>query len=107
VGAPGGPGDPAGPGSGGPGGQEIDVAPVGGTRDSVDVGLGTDLLGFDALVEYAVPSLVLTVPGLLLMLAVLGQALVGAAWLPVVRRWLGGFGFARRRHDADPPRAGA
>lgn len=42
--------------------------------------------GFD----WAVPTLVLTVPGLLLMLAILAQAAFGLAWLPVVRRRLGG-----------------
>jgi hypothetical protein len=42
--------------------------------------------GFD----WAVPSLVLTVPGLLLMIAILAQGAIGLAWLPVVRRRLGG-----------------
>jgi hypothetical protein len=51
---------------------------------------------FDGL-EWAVPTLSLTVPGLLLMLAVLAQLSTGALWLPVVRRWLGGFGLGRRR----------
>jgi hypothetical protein len=41
-----------------------------------------------------VPSLVLTVPGLLLVLAILAQIAAGAAWVPVVRRKLGPF---RRR----------
>jgi hypothetical protein len=51
-----------------------------------------------------VPALALTVPGLLLMLAVLAQLSVGMLWLPVVRRWLGGFGFGRRRRrDATSP----
>ena len=40
--------------------------------------------------EWAVPALVLTVPGILLVIAVLAQAMIGLAWLPVVRRWLGG-----------------
>jgi hypothetical protein len=31
------------------------------------------------------------------MLAVLAQLSTGALWLPVVRRWLGGFGLGRRR----------
>lgn len=39
----------------------------------------------------------LTVPGLLLMLAVLAQLSTGVLWLPVVRRWLGAFGIGRRR----------
>jgi UPF0716 family protein affecting phage T7 exclusion len=45
---------------------------------------------------WAVPGLVLSVPGLLLVLAVIGAQAVGAlAWLPVVRRRIGGFGFGR------------
>jgi hypothetical protein len=40
---------------------------------------------------WAVPSLVLTVPGLLLVLAVLAQIAAGGAWLPVVRRKIGSF----------------
>jgi hypothetical protein len=63
-----------------------------------------NLAGFDAIVDFAVPGLVMTVPGLLLILAVLAQGMVGAAWLPFVRRWLGGFGL-RRRRAADRPRA--
>jgi hypothetical protein len=39
----------------------------------------------------------LGVPGLLLILAVMAQGLVSLAWLPMVRRWLGGFGVRRRR----------
>ena len=44
---------------------------------------------------WAVPSLVLTVPGLLLMLAVIGQIVGAAVWMPVVRRSLGVFGLGR------------
>ena len=62
----------------------------------------TDLnvVGVDDLIEWAVPSLVLSVPGLLLILAVLAQALVGSLWIPVIRRWLGTFGVRRRRPAA-------
>jgi hypothetical protein len=56
-----------------------------------------DIVGFDALLEWAVPALVLSVPGLLLLLAVLAQAAGGLFWLPMVRRWLGGVGVRRRR----------
>jgi UPF0716 family protein affecting phage T7 exclusion len=46
---------------------------------------------------WAVPGLVLSVPGLLLVLAVIGAQAVGAfAWLPVVHRRIGGFGLGRR-----------
>ncbi|MEA2545231.1 MAG: hypothetical protein QOI09_504, partial [Chloroflexota bacterium] len=69
------------------------VAPFG----LLDVGLG----GFDSL-DWAVPALALTVPGLLLILAVLAQLAASALWLPVVRRWLGGFGVGRRRRRGRP-----
>ena len=39
--------------------------------------------------EWAVPALVLSVPGLLLILAVVVEALIGLAWIPVARRWVG------------------
>jgi hypothetical protein len=51
--------------------------------------------GFD----WAVPALILTVPGLLLILAVLSQVSIGVLWLPLVRRWLGGFGARGRRRQ--------
>jgi hypothetical protein len=54
-------------------------------------------VGFDGLLEWALPALTLTVPGLLLLLAVLAQSAGGLLWLPMVRRWLGGFGLAKRR----------
>jgi hypothetical protein len=40
--------------------------------------------------EWAIPALVLTVPGILLLLAILAQAIIGVLWLPITRRWLGG-----------------
>ena len=53
---------------------------------------------------WAVPGLVLSVPGLFLVLAVIGAQAIGAfAWLPVVRRRIGAFGIRRRplrRDDA-------
>jgi hypothetical protein len=58
---------------------------------------GVDLVGFDD-IDWAVPALTLTVPGILLMLAVLAQLSASAVWLPFVRRWLGTFGFVGRRH---------
>jgi hypothetical protein len=48
--------------------------------------------------EWAVPALVLTVPGILIVIAVLAQALIGLAWLPVTRRWLGGDHRRQPRH---------
>jgi hypothetical protein len=49
------------------------------------------LAGFGSIL-WAVPSLILSVPGLLLVIAILAQAAGGLAWLPVVRRKVGGFG---------------
>jgi len=94
-----GPGPIAGAGSGGGGGFGVGTPaldPIGGLLD----GSFADFGGFGATVEWAVPALALTVPGLLLILAVLSQAVVGAVWLPFVRRWLGGLGVARRRSRA-------
>jgi hypothetical protein len=105
---PGGPGSPAGAagGSGGSGGSPDAGAgpdPLAGFAvgradlDSID-GIGdVGVVGLGGLVVWAVPALVLSVPGLLLVLAVLAQAMGGLLWLPVARRWLGGFGI-RRRH---------
>jgi hypothetical protein len=57
----------------------------------IDLGVAT----FDSL-DWAVPALALSVPGLLLI-AILAQLSASAFWLPIVRRWLGGFGVGRRR----------
>jgi hypothetical protein len=50
--------------------------------------------------EWAIPALVLTVPGILLILALMAQAIMGMLWLPVMRRWLGGDRRRRLRVDA-------
>ena len=53
--------------------------------------------------EWLIPSLVVSVPGLLLLLVIGAQLLAGAAWLPLVRRDVGDFGLAsRRRRGARP-----
>jgi hypothetical protein len=70
-----------------------------GALDPIDV-LGA--LGLGSLLDWDVPALVLTVPGLLLVLAVLAQMAGGLIWLPLVRRWLGGLGVRRRRSGAAP-----
>jgi hypothetical protein len=55
------------------------------------------------MLEWAVPALVLTVPGLLLVIAVTAQLAGGLAWLPVARRWLAGIGVRRwNRRDGRP-----
>jgi hypothetical protein len=40
--------------------------------------------------EWAVPALVLTVPGILIVIAVVVQTMIGLVWLPVARRSLDG-----------------
>jgi hypothetical protein len=49
---------------------------------------------------WAVPAAVLGVPGLLFMLAVVGQVFGAAAWVPAIRRLLAGIGV--RRRDSNP-----
>jgi hypothetical protein len=76
----------AGPGDGGSGA----AAPAIRLTSGFDTPFGE---GF----AWAVPGLVLTVPGLLIVLAAIGAQLLGAfAWLPVVRRRIGAFGLRRR-----------
>jgi hypothetical protein len=47
--------------------------------------------------EWAVPALVLSVPGLFLILVVAVQGAIGLAWIPVARRWVGEDDRSRRR----------
>jgi Bacterial Ig domain len=70
---------------------DIGVASSGPAAD-LSVGIDTGGIG----VEWLVPTVAVTVPGLLLMLAVLAQSLGALAWIPVVRRWLGDRGRRRR-----------
>ena len=65
--------------------------------------MNAEFAGFDG-IDWAVPALTLSVPGLLLMLAVLAQLTAGAIWLPMTRRWLGAFGIGRRRGRWSPER---
>jgi uncharacterized membrane protein len=54
--------------------------------------------------DWAVPGLVLSVPGLLLVVVAMGVQVLGAmAWLPVVRRWIGVFGLSSRRRSRQKP----
>jgi hypothetical protein len=95
----GGSGGSGGSGSGAPGGPRVtgqpDTFTVGGTGAG---GVSTTIrnLGPIAMgVEWGVPGVILGVPGLLLIVVILAQSLGGFAWLPVVRRKFGGFGFSR------------
>jgi hypothetical protein len=67
----------------------------GGTGSEIDVSFAA--VGTLGNLSWAVPSLVLAVPGLLLVLAVLAQAVGGVLWLPVIRRRIGSFGVGGRR----------
>jgi hypothetical protein len=67
------------------------------TQDGqIDVG-PIDVQGLGLPIEWLVPSLVVTVPGILLILAVLAQGAGAMLWLPYARRTLGG---DRRRRAA-------
>jgi hypothetical protein len=76
-------------------GRETDGSVTGGPE--IDVSMAA-LEGLGSL-TWAVPSLVLAVPGLLLVLAVMAQAVGGVLWLPVIRRRIGGFGLRARRRS--------
>jgi outer membrane biosynthesis protein TonB len=85
-------GSPAPPSTGGT--STSDHLVVGGQpgTDGIDGALmASNLAGLDG-IEWAVPTLVLTVPGLLVVLAVMTQIAAGAAWLPIVRRKIGSIG---------------
>ena len=89
----GGPGSVGGVPPGDEGGFTVGFSGFGPIDGLVDV----DVIGFDAFLQWAVPALVLSVPGLLLLIAVLAQMAGGLLWLPMVRRWLGGVGDRKRQ----------
>jgi hypothetical protein len=65
--------------------------------------MNAEFAGFDG-IDWAVPALTLSVPGLLLIIAVVAQLTASAVWLPMIRRWLGAFGVGRRgRREAGGP----
>jgi hypothetical protein len=84
----------AGPGAAGDGaGGGGPVFSVGGPGGGATVPVsGAEFVAFDG-IDWAVPALTLTVPGLFLVLAVLAQLSAGVIWLPLARR----FGAGRRR----------
>ena len=96
----GGPGSVGGVPPGDAGGFSVGFTGLGPIDGLVDI----DVVGFDAFLEWAVPALVLSVPGLLLLIAVLAQTAGGLLWLPMVRRWLGGVGVRKRREAASGAR---
>lgn len=94
---PAGPVSPGGPDSGTPAPSDDAFALPPVQIDPFDDRLG----GFDGFggFEWAVPAIVLAVPGLLLIVALLAQAAIGVVWLPMVRRHLAGVGLRRRRRE--------
>ncbi len=67
-------------------GNRLHVGPTRFERRRVAVDFDGTGLG----VEWLVPTLVVTVPGILLIFAVLAQGAGAMLWLPYVRRTLGG-----------------
>ena len=61
---------------------------VAGPDRGADVRLDTGSIAFSGF-EWAVPALVLSVPGLFLILIVGVETVIGLAWLPVARKWVG------------------
>jgi VCBS repeat-containing protein len=92
-----GPSSPPGPGTAG--GPKLETWSVGGDVGTASAGdmpianLAASTLGFiGRAFDWLVPGAMLTVPGLLLMLAIAAQAFGALAWLPLVRRKIGDFG---------------
>lgn len=98
------PGSGSGGTGGGDGGTGLGAAPgdrfllPGVDPSGIDAIIDASFTGFGG-IEWAVPAFALGVPGFLLMIAVAIQTMVGVAWLPFVRRWLGGFGMRRRERS--------
>lgn len=65
--------------------------------DLGDIGLASASLGGFGMLLWAVPGLALSVPGVLVIVVILAQAAGGLAWLPFVRRKIGGFDLGQRR----------
>ncbi len=78
--------------------------PHAGSTGSLSAATVVNLLGSLGIFEWLVPTAILAVPGLLLILVIAAQAGGAVAWLPLVRRKIGGFGLAadRRRGDREP-----
>lgn len=90
-GVPPGPSSPSGSGGPGPSGGASSPVPedrgivVGGTYSGPPIELDTGSIALSSF-EWAVPVLALSGPGILLIVAMLGQGAVGLVWLPVTRR---------------------
>ena len=88
--------------------EENFTVPIGGNgsgmADFNEIGLAAASLGGFGAFLWAVPSLALSVPGLLLVAAILAQAAGGLAWIPIARRKIGGFGLGSKQPRGTRPR---
>ena len=64
--------------------------------DSSFSGLGMVVMATLGVFAWAVPGALLAAPGLLLIVVILAQSMGALAWLPIVRRKIGGFGPTHR-----------
>ncbi len=94
------PGTPTSRGPTSPGWASI---PLGGSGGSVSPVAIANLLGSLGVFEWLVPSALIAAPGLLLILTVLAQMGGALAWLPVVRRRIGGFGLRTTHRRGGTP----
>ncbi len=78
-------------------GVGFQIGPIGrGGPNSPDVTFGSlGPLSFSF--EWLIPSLVISGPGLMILIVIGAQFVAGAAWLPLVRRDVGQFGLGSRR----------
>ena len=79
---------------GGPAGDGGGGMPIGGIDGVTAAAMGS-LPG--GLLAWSYPAIVMTLPGILLLIAIGAQALGAVAWLPIVRRRVGAFGVQRKR----------
>jgi hypothetical protein len=89
-----------------PGGFAVGESPEGGDGGAPVGGIGGVVAGAlgalpGGLLAWSYPALVMTVPGILLLIIIAAQALGALAWLPIVRRRLAGLGTGRRQERVD------
>ncbi|MBI3750789.1 MAG: hypothetical protein HY263_03910 [Chloroflexi bacterium] len=98
--------DPQGAGGAGtssPSGQLTVPGGAAGGGDAADLRVDAMTIGGLTLFVWAVPAVAFSVPGLIVLLAVLVQVGTGFAWIPLIRQKIGAFGPAPR---PDGTRAG-
>ena len=88
-----------------PAGADVFLVPGGAGSEPIAVNMAAVGFGdLGGLLLWAVPGLIVSVPGLLVMLVVGAQAVGGLAWLPIARRRIGSFGFRRQPAEASARR---